>query len=150
MQISKLFTWEVLENKHNWHFRSTALYENNVLPSSLWQSRMHFSTSFLTEAVTPAINARTYSAVPGIACVAYGILCHWLSPSLSLFLVSHQLFGTQQGMSLHREVCCESLKASALQVPIMLPLENTKGNNVIIHLDLKLYGKASKSNGSTG
>lgn len=91
-----------------------------------------------------------YSAVPAMLPLCMDWLWHPLAltvPSLSscLFLVSHKLFGTQQGIRLHREVCCESLKASALQVPIILPLENAKGNNVIIHLDLKLYGKASKT-----
>lgn len=46
-----------------------------------------------------------------------------------------------------QEVCRDSLKASAsaLQVPIVPPLENSKESNVIIHLGFKLYGKTSKA-----
>ena len=111
---------------------------------------MHFSTSLLIEAVTRAINAHICSAIPGMLLHCMDWLWYLLSlavPSLSscLLLVSHMLFGTQQGISLPREVCCEILKASALQVTIILPLENAKGNNVIIHLDLKLYDKTSKA-----
>lgn len=44
-----------------------------------------------------------------------------------------------------QEVCCGSLKALFLQVPIVPPLENPKESNVIICLDFKMYGKTSKA-----
>lgn len=44
-----------------------------------------------------------------------------------------------------QEVCCDSLKASFLQMHIAPPLENPKESNVIIRLDFKLYGKTSKT-----
>jgi len=42
-----------------------------------------------------------------------------------------------------QEVYCSSLKASALQVPIVPLLESPKESNAIIHSDFKLYGKTS-------
>lgn len=147
MQTGKLFIQEVLENKHNWRFRSPSTYESSMLHSSLWQTSMHFSTSLLIKAVTRAINAHicTFLACCSMACIGYGIHCHWLALPWAVACSWFRIFGAQQGISLHRDVCCESLKALALQVRFISPLENAEGNNLIIHLDLKLYGKTSKA-----